>query len=40
MFTNSSVKNLDARSRRLKIVGTMPGGIIEDCLNYVNTYLS
>lgn len=34
------LKNLDARSRRLKIVGTMPSEIIEDCLNYINTYLS
>lgn len=34
------LKNLDARTRRLKIVGTMPDEIIEDCLNYVNTYLS
>lgn len=34
------LKNLDARSRRLKIVGNMPDEIIEDCLNYVNTYLS
>lgn len=34
------LKNLDARSRRLKIVGTMPDEIVEDCLHYVNTYLS
>jgi len=34
------LKNLDARSRRLKIVGTMPNEIVEDCMNYVSTYLS
>lgn len=34
------LKNLDARSRRLKIVGTLPGEIVEDCLNYIHTYLS
>lgn len=34
------LKNLDARSRRLKIVGSMPSEIVEDCMNYVSTYLS
>lgn len=34
------LKNLDARSRRLKIVGTLPDNIVDDCLNYVSTYLS
>lgn len=34
------LKNLDARSRRLKIVGMMPREIVEDCLNYIHTYLS
>lgn len=34
------LKNLDARSRRLKIVGKMPNSIVEDCLDYINTYLS
>lgn len=34
------LKNLDARSRRLKTVGYMPDEVIEDCLNRVNTYLS
>lgn len=34
------LKNLDARSRRLKVAGHMPDEVIEDCLNRVNTYLS
>lgn len=34
------LKNLDARSRRLKVVGQMPEEIIEQCLDYVNTYLT
>lgn len=34
------LKNLDARSRRLKIVGIMPDEIVSDCLDYVSTYLS
>lgn len=34
------LKNLDARSRRLKIVGSLPDEIIKDCINYVSTYLS
>lgn len=34
------LKNLDARSRRLKIVGTMPENIVQECLDYVDTYLS
>ncbi len=34
------LKNLDARSRRLKIVGTMPSEIVDECLDYINTYLS
>lgn len=34
------LKNLDARSRRLKIVGTLPGKIVESCINYISTYLS
>lgn len=34
------LKNLDARSRRLKVVGTMPGNIVEDCIDRVSTYLS
>lgn len=34
------LKNLDARSRRLKIVGTMPDEVVDECINYVNTYLS
>lgn len=34
------LKNLDARSRRLKIVGTVPDEIVNECLDYVNTYLS
>lgn len=33
-------KNLDARSRRLKVAGTMPDEIIEYCMGYVSTYLS
>lgn len=34
------LKNLDARSRRLKIVGKLPNDITKDCLNYVHTYLA
>lgn len=34
------LKNLDARSRRLKIVGIMPDRVVEECINYINTYLS
>src|SRR5690625_855302 len=34
------LKNLDARSRRLKIVGTMPDDIVQECLDYIDTYLS
>lgn len=34
------LKNLDARSRRLKVVGHMPDEVIEDCINYISTYLS
>jgi len=34
------LKKLDARSRRLKIVGTMPDRVVDECINYVNTYLS
>ena len=33
------LKNLDARSRRLKVVGTMPDEIVERCMDYVSTYL-
>lgn len=34
------LKNLDARSRRLKIIGTLSSKTVEDCINYVSTYLS
>lgn len=34
------LKNLDAPSRRLKIVGRMPIEVVENCLDYVRTYLS
>lgn len=34
------LKNLDARSRQLKVVGHVPDEVIEDCLIRVNTYLS
>lgn len=34
------LKNLDAQTRRLKVVGTMPNEIVESCLDYINTYLS
>jgi len=34
------LKNLDARSRRLKIVGKLPNEITKDCLNYIGTYLA
>src|SRR5699024_9893825 len=34
------LKNLDVRSRRLKIVGEMPEYIVQECLDYVETYLS
>lgn len=34
------LKNLDARSRRLKVVGHMPDEIIEDCIDRISTYLS
>ena len=34
------LKNLDARSRRLKIVGKLPNDITKDCLNYIHTYLA
>lgn len=34
------LKNLDARARRLKIVGKLPEDITEDCLDYVHTYLT
>lgn len=33
------LKNLDARSRRLKIVGKMTASVTEKCIDYVNTYL-
>ena len=34
------LQNLDARSSRLKIVGTIPEIIIQQCLDYINTYLT
>lgn len=34
------LKNLDARTRRLKIIGTMPSEIVEECIDYIHTYLS
>ena len=34
------LKNLDARARRLKIVGKLPKDITEACLDYVYTYLT
>lgn len=34
------LKNLDAQARRLKVVGAMPTNIVEDCLSYIQTYLS
>ncbi|MFD1064752.1 type II toxin-antitoxin system PemK/MazF family toxin [Oceanobacillus locisalsi] len=34
------LKNLDARSKRLMIVGKMQEDIMDTCLDYVNTYLS
>lgn len=34
------LKNLDARSRRLKVVGHVPDGVVEDCIDRVSTYLT
>lgn len=34
------LKNLDARSRRLMIVGKMQEEIVDMCLDYIHTYLS
>lgn len=34
------LKNLDARSRRLKVVGKMTDDVTSTCLHYVNSYLS